>query len=206
MYKKYAMLLLLCNLVFVTGLCCIRVAQRSRYASTPAFRMMIMDEMAGVEETSCQERMKTSSSGRRVIHYQVMERKARYDATDEEREILCRIVEAEAGGEDLNGKMLVAGVVLNRVENDKFPDTIKEVVFQTDHGICQFSPVRDGRYRKVKITEETVEAVDRALMGEDDSGGALYFVSRKSADPEKMKWFDRHLNRLFKYGGHEFFS
>ncbi len=206
MYKKYAMLLLLCNLVFVMGLCCIRVAQRSRYASTPAFQMMIMDEMADLEETSRQERMKTSSSGQRVIDYQVMERKARYDATDEEREILCRIVEAEAGGEGLGGKMLVAGVVLNRVENEKFPDTIKEVVFQRDHGICQFSPVRDGRYQKVKISEETEEAVDRALMGEDYSRGALYFVSRKSADPEKMKWFDRHLRLLYVYGGHEFFS
>ena len=206
MYKKYAMLLLLCNLVFVMGLCCIRVAQRSRYASTPAFQMMIMDEMADLEETSRQERMKTSSSGQRVIDYQVMERVARYDATDEEREILCRIVEAEAGGEGLGGKMLVAGVVLNRVENEKFPDTIKEVVFQRDHGICQFSPVRDGRYQKVKISEETEEAVDRALMGEDYSRGALYFVSRKSADPEKMKWFDRHLRLLYVYGGHEFFS
>lgn len=206
MYKKYAMLLLLCNLVFVMGLCCIRVAQRSRYASTPAFQMMIMDEMADLEETSRQERMKTSSSGQRVIDYQVMEREARYDATDEEREILCRIVEAEAGGEGLGGKMLVAGVVLNRVENEKFPDTIKEVVFQRDHGICQFSPVRDGRYQKVKISEETEEAVDRALMGEDYSRGALYFVSRKSADPEKMKWFDRHLRLLYVYGGHEFFS
>ncbi|MGN1171798.1 MAG: cell wall hydrolase [Lachnospiraceae bacterium] len=206
MYKKYAMLLLLCNLVFVMGLCCIRVAQRSRYASMPAFQMMIMDEMADLEETSRQERMKTSSSGQRVIDYQVMEREARYDATDEEREILCRIVEAEAGGEGLGGKMLVAGVVLNRVENEKFPDTIKEVVFQRDHGICQFSPVRDGRYQKVKISEETEEAVDRALMGEDYSRGALYFVSRKSADPEKMKWFDRHLRLLYVYGGHEFFS
>lgn len=206
MYKKYAMLLLLCNLVFVMGLCCIRVAQRSRYASTPAFQMMIMDDMANLEETSRQERMKMSSSGQRVIDYQVMERKARYDATDEEREILCRIVEAEAGGEGLGGKMLVAGVVLNRVENEKFPDTIEEVVFQRDHGICQFSPVRDGRYQKVKISEETEEAVDRALMGEDYSRGALYFVSRKSADPEKMKWFDRHLKLLYVYGGHEFFS
>jgi N-acetylmuramoyl-L-alanine amidase len=57
----------------------------------------------------------------------------------------------------------------------------------------------------VKISQETGEAVERALEGEDISEGALYFVARKYADSEKIKWFDRNLTFLFEHGGHEFF-
>ena len=61
-------------------------------------------------------------------------------------------------------------------------------------------------YYAVSVTEDTKAAVDRVLMGEDISEGALYFAARKYADSEKMRWFDRALVRLFAYGGHEFFT
>ena len=119
---------------------------------------------------------------------------------------LLRIVEAEAGGEDIIGKMLVANVVLNRVEDKQFPNSINEVIFQEDNGVTQFSPISDGRFYTVTVSKETVEAVNRVLQGEDNSRGALYFAARKSANEENMKWFDEKLERLFAYGGHEFFS
>ena len=97
-------------------------------------------------------------------------------------------------------------MILNRVKSSTFPNSVEGVVFQKSNGTFQFSPIRDGRYQRVRISDETVEAVERALLGEDYSEGALYFVSRKGAAPEKMQWFDNHLTRLFQYGGHEFFS
>ena len=105
----------------------------------------------------------------------------------------------------MKGKMLVAGVVLNRVESQKFPNTVKQVVFQQENGVAQFSPIRDGRYYSVSVSDETIEAVTRVLYGEDLSKGALYFASRKYANPERMAWFDNHLTLLFSHGGHEFF-
>ncbi len=126
--------------------------------------------------------------------------------TQEEVEILQRIVEAEATGQDIKGKILVANVVLNRVMSDDFPNTIKEVVFQRTGDCYQFSPIRDKRYWSVEITEETVEAVERALAGEDYSEGALFFAARKYADQDNMDWFDNNLTYLFQYGGHEFFK
>lgn len=148
--------------------------------------------------------MERTESGQRVIDYQVLEQKKSVPV--DEFEVLCRIVEAEAGGEDMNGRILVANVILNRVESKSFPNTIEGVVFQKNNGTFQFSPIRDGRYQKVNISKETTEAVKRALAGEDYSQGALYFVSRKAAAPEKMRWFDTHLTRLLEYGGHEFFA
>ena len=96
-------------------------------------------------------------------------------------------------------------MILNRVEDPKFPDTVKEVVFQKENGTTQFSPVSDGSYYNVTVSEQTRSAVERALCGEDISRGALYFAARKIADPERMKWFDENLELLFSYGGHEFF-
>lgn len=133
-----------------------------------------------------------------VPHYRI-------DLEDREMEILCRIVQAEAGGEDITGKILVADVILNRVESPDFPDDIESVVFQSVHGVFQFSPIVDGRYYEVEVTEETRQAVLCALLGEDESDGALYFASREHASRENMSWFDGHLTYVEKYGGHEFF-
>ncbi len=122
--------------------------------------------------------------------------------SSKEVEILERIVEAEATGEDLKGKMLVANVILNRVNSKKFPSSIEGVVFQKG----QFSPIRDGRYYKVSIKDSTKEAVSRALQGEDYSQGALYFAARQKASSKNMRWFDSKLTYLFRHGGHEFFK
>lgn len=73
-----------------------------------------------------------------------------------QNEILCRIVEAEATGGTIEQKMNVASCVLARVASPDWPDTIEGVVFQPK----QFSPISDGRYYTVTITEETREAVE----------------------------------------------
>lgn len=148
-----------------------------------------------------------SSSDRHVVEIMTVPRENRESLySPEEIQILERIVEAEAGGEDAEGKLLVANVVLNRVQDENFPDTIQEVVFQSSHGVTQFSPVANGRYDKVTVSEETKEAVERALEGEDISEGALYFAARKYADEKSMRWFDEKLTFLFQHGGHEFFK
>lgn len=123
-----------------------------------------------------------------------------------QKEVLLRIVEAEATGEDIKGKMLVANVILNRVKSSQFPDTVKEVVFQKNGRTTQFSPIADGRYWSVSISKSTREAVDRVLNGEDESQGALYFSARSKAKKSNMNWFDNNLTWLFKYGGHEFYK
>ena len=123
-------------------------------------------------------------------------------STSRDYQVLLRIVESEAPAEDVKGKMLVANVVLNRVLWDGFPDTIGEVVFQKG----QFAPIASGYYWKVDITESTIEAVERALAGEDESEGALFFMAREKSKKKNVKWFDSSLKYLFKHGGHEFFT
>ena len=121
--------------------------------------------------------------------------------SERDRTILERIVEAEAGDQDSVGKRLVANVILNRVKSSKFPSTIKEVVFAPR----QFSPVSDGRYYTVTVSEDTKKAVSAALQGVDGSKGALYFMDRRYSDSSNVRWFDTCLTRLFAHQSHEFF-
>lgn len=129
-------------------------------------------------------------------------KKMKRSVSDEEYEVLCRIVEAEAGDQDVYGRILVANVILNRVKYKKeFANDIIGVVFEKN----QFAPTRDGSYYSVKVSDTTMEAVDRCLNGEDYSQGALYFFMRSATSKTKAAWFDS-LNYLFKYGCHEFFK
>lgn len=126
----------------------------------------------------------------------------RFAISEDEYQVLLQIVEAEAPAEDIKGKMLVANVVLNRMEINFGGDTISEVVFAEG----QFEPVSNGRIFKVTPSAETIEAVERVLNGEDESQGALYFMARELASKKGINWYDKNLKFLFKHGGHEFYT
>lgn len=225
MYRKAVSLLMLGNMVLVLGFLCVRgvewimhvqpvivlslddVEERAAGMGQAVGRVVSMaPQEGGFTSAYGIGIMDIAVSDQRVVGYELVEQKLALDISDEELEVLLRIVEAEAGSEDEDGRLLVANVVLNRVESDKFPQTITGVVFQRDNGVTQFSPVSSGSYYRVTISDETVSAVSRALKGEDISQGALYFASRKRADSSKMRWFDTKLTFLFQHGGHEFFK
>ena len=123
--------------------------------------------------------------------------------SDEDYDTLLRIVEAEAGSEDIKGRVLVANVIMNRVKSEDFPNTVTEVVWDNSDGVPQFSPTYDGRINEVAVSDETREAVKQALKGTDYSEGALFFIQKSAAEEHNVKWFEKDLKRLFKYGVHE---
>ena len=96
--------------------------------------------------------------------------------SSEDYTALCKIVQAEAGGESYEGKVAVANVVLNRVNDADYPSSVTAVITQPG----QFTPVRTGKYAVSVPSSETVKAVNAALTGTDYSAGALYF-KRSSA-------------------------
>jgi N-acetylmuramoyl-L-alanine amidase len=98
--------------------------------------------------------------------------------TGEERQLLARLVEAEAQGEPFEGKLAVAAVVVNRVLAEGFPNSIREVIYQPG----QFESVANGRLDLIASPEpEAVEAVETALRGEDPTGGAFFFYNPRKA-------------------------
>lgn len=78
--------------------------------------------------------------------------------TESEIDLLARIVRAEAQSEPFEGKVAVAAVVLNRLESPKFPDSIRDVIYQRG----QFQPVRNGQINK-RADKESLKAVYAAL-------------------------------------------
>lgn len=206
MYREHIVKFILAGMVLVSSCVCARELKINRIAAKPAFQMEYLSESMTEEKRSFLEMLSAVSSGQRVVDYEILEQTMQYQLSDKDLDTLQRIVEAEAGGEDQDGKLLVANVVLNRVNSDQFPDTVFDVVMQREQGIAQFSPTVDGRFHSVKVSEDTRAAVERALYGEDISQGALYFCARQKADSENVQWFDRHLTKLFAYGHHEFFQ
>lgn len=195
------------NLLFLAGLLSIcRIEEIRRELQQTVAEVYPEESLLADKESIMMGIASRTSSGQRVVDCSELQRESKYRLEQEELEALLRIVEAEAGCEDEEGKLLVANVVLNRLNSDKFPDSITEIVFQRENGVTQFSPVADGSYYKVTISEETVDAVGRALAGEDISRGALYFAARKYADSDSMRWFDEKTTLLFRHGGHEFFT
>lgn len=195
------------NLLFLAGLLSLcRIEEIRRELQQTVTEVYPEESLLADKESIMMGIASRTSSGQRVVDCSELQRDSKYRLEQEELEVLLRIVEAEAGCEDEEGKLLVANVVLNRLNSDKFPDSITEIVFQRENGVTQFSPVADGSYYKVTISEETVDAVGRALAGEDISRGALYFAARKYADSDSMRWFDEKTTLLFRHGGHEFFT
>lgn len=102
--------------------------------------------------------------------------------TEEEIDLLARVVYSEARGEPSEGKVAVAAVVLNRVKSKDFPDKIKEIVYQKD----AFTAVDDGQIN-LEPDDSAYDAVYEALKGKDPTEGALYYWNPVTATSKWIK-------------------
>lgn len=100
---------------------------------------------------------------------------ARADYDDEDLYWLARVISAESRGEPLLGQIAVGNVVLNRVADPQFPDTVKGVVFDRKNGV-QFEPVSNGTIYNAP-TESALLAAKLCLEGADVAGDCLYFFA-----------------------------
>lgn len=87
-------------------------------------------------------------------------------------ELLAICVEAEAANQGLEGKRLVADVILNRVDSPLFPDNITDVITQPYH----FTSYWDGAMARAEPTQETFEAVRMELEHRSNTE-ILYFTA-----------------------------
>ncbi len=93
-------------------------------------------------------------------------------------ELLAKLIAAEARGESYAGQVAVGAVVLNRVAHASFPDTIAGVIYQKG----AFSCVNDSNW-SVSATETSRKAARDCINGWDPSGGAVYYFNpRKTND------------------------
>ena len=94
--------------------------------------------------------------------------------------LLSKIVYAEARGEPYSGQVGVAAVVLNRVSNASFPNTVAGVVYQSG----AFDAVSDGQ---INLTPDSTarKAAQDAINGWDPTYGCIYYFNPSTAT---SKW------------------
>ena len=97
-------------------------------------------------------------------------------------ELLAVCVEAEAGNQGLDGKRMVVDVILNRVDDPDWPDTIEGVISQPVH----FSSYWDGSMDNVSVSDETFEAVRMEL--EKRSWPGIYYFTAGSYGAYGTPW------------------
>lgn len=107
-----------------------------------------------------------------------------------EQELLARVVEAEAGNQGITGKRLVVAVIYNRVESEKFPNTVYEVL-TSPH---QFSTVWNGQVEKMEITPETLFAIEIERAHRSDNE-ILYFNNGKCSGKFAYKYKDHYFGK-----------
>lgn len=88
----------------------------------------------------------------------------------DDSELLARVISAEAKGEPYEGQVAVGAVILNRVRDSRFPNSLAGVVYQTH----AFESVSNGAIYQ-PATASTIRAARDALNGWDPSGGAVFF-------------------------------
>lgn len=85
-------------------------------------------------------------------------------------DLLARLVQAEAGGDIYEGMVVVAAVVINRVKDPRFPNTIQGVIYES----WAFEPVSNGWINR-RATQAARNASIDALKGWAPTGSALFF-------------------------------
>ena len=115
--------------------------------------------------------------------------------TDADINLLARIIDVEARGEPYRGKVAVGAVVMNRVRDPRFPDTIREVIYQPG----QFYTA--GLRNHPVPSADALRAAQAAVRGEDPTGGALFFYNPDIARADA--WWASRPNKV-RIGNHVF--
>ena len=106
----------------------------------------------------------------------------------------------EARGENLMGQRAVAQVVINRVEDSRYPDTVCDVVWETK----QFSFTHDGKPEKmyeVEAREKAMQVAEEALQGNGLNITSTHYHSNKV-----MPYWKTHYKLDGRFGNHLFYT
>lgn len=109
--------------------------------------------------------------------------------------LVARLIHAEARAEPYVGQVSVAAVLLNRVRNPKFPNSVAGVIYQP----LAFESVANGQFN-LPPTSQNYKAARDALNGWDPTYGCTFFWN-----PAKRvsKWiWSRRI--IVRYGRHVF--
>lgn len=122
--------------------------------------------------------------------------------TNEDLYELAKIIMCEAEGESQECKLFVGQVILNRMRDDEFPDTIHDVIFEKNGNTYQFSPTKpNGRWYKEEPNQACYDAAYAVLNATEPFTDALYFEACRGES-----WHSRNLTLLCQIDKTRFYS
>lgn len=112
--------------------------------------------------------------------------------TAEELDLISRVIMHESGNQPLEGKIAVGCVIMNRVNNGSFPNTVYDVIYQKNQfpGATNATP-----------NEESVIAAKLVLEGANLYPDIYWFNG-----VGKSCWASRNKTLLYTIGGHAFYG
>jgi len=114
------------------------------------------------------------------------------NVTESDIALLAQLIDSEAGGEPYEGMVAVGAVVVNRVLDERFPNTIRSVIFEPGQFYIDTNRRPNANSRR---------AAEAAVRGEDPTRGALFFYNPRTAVLDPW-WNSRQM--LTQIGNHVF--
>ena len=103
---------------------------------------------------------------------------AKTSSSTSDIQLMARAINGEARGEPYEGQVAVGAVILNRVKDSRFPNTIAGVIYQSG----AFTAVADGQINQPIKEDSTVyKAARDAMNGWDPTGGCVYYFNPSTA-------------------------
>ena len=110
-------------------------------------------------------------------------------------QLMARAINGEARGEPYEGQVAVGAVILNRVKDSRFPNTIAGVIYQSG----AFTAVADGQINAPIAENSTVyKAAEDAMNGWDPTGGCVYYFNPNTAT-NKWIWSRPYVKTIGKH-------
>ena len=123
-----------------------------------------------------------------------------YNYTEEDLIWLARLIHAESRGEPFEAMLAVGNVVLNRKARPEYPDTVRGVIFDRQHGV-QFSPTANGAINNTPTAASFLAAVE-VLEGRQNAENVLFFKNPQIA---RSSWISRNRPFAFTISNQDFF-
>ncbi len=112
-----------------------------------------------------------------------------------EEQLLARAINGEARGESYEGQVAVGAVILNRVRDPNFPNTIAGVIYQPG----AFTAVSDGQINvPIDSGSTVVKAARDALNGWDPTDGCIYYWNPATATSSWI-WSRKIVTKIGKH-------
>lgn len=113
-----------------------------------------------------------------------------FELPDWNFDLFARVIECEAGNQGTLGKRLVCDVILNRIDNERFPNTLEGVIYQKN----QFECLIRSWFWSRPVPKENYEIIEKELQ-ERTHDDILFF---------RTDHYHEFGTPMFKYKDHYF--